>query len=104
MNSMIIKRVLIFSGLAVSLITLELTSEESLLMQLPTYEEVVESLIDKQEQENVIPDPVYSDPLTEATSKEQQIADYQELFSNQVRHTFIISFEQEEWDSRIWVS
>lgn len=100
MSRLIIRRIIIFSGLAISLITLELTSEESLLMQLPTYDEVVESLIEKQKQEDKIPDPVYVAD-GEPSNREIQIADYQELFSNQVRHTFIIEFDQQEWDGLI---
>jgi spore coat protein CotH len=99
MISTIVKRIIIFAGLAITLITLELTSEESLLMQLPSNEDITEILLDKQEQEQEVSNPVAE--ADQISKREIQIADYQELFSNQVRHTFIIEFEQTEWDGLI---
>ena len=99
MGSLLIKRLIIFLVIAATLVTLELTSEETLLMQLPTTEEIIESLIEKEEQDALIPDSV---TVVEGVSKRDiQIADYEELFSSQVRHTFIIEFEQDEWDGLV---
>ena len=101
MSNLIIKRLIIFTGLALALLTLEFSSDESLLNQLPTYEEVVDSLIEKDKQDDILDDPAYNPPAEEPSQRAIQIAEYQELFSNQVRHTFVIEFEQEEWDGLV---
>jgi hypothetical protein len=67
-----------------------MSSEESLLNNLPTHDEIVQSIIDRNEQTAVI-DQAFEDGY-------DQEAEYEKLFSYDIRHTFVIEFTQEEWD------
>jgi len=86
----VLKRVGILTLLLGTLAVLEMTSEESLLNNLPTHDEIVQSIIDRNEQTAVI-DQAFEDGY-------DQEAEYERLFSYDIRHTFVIEFTQAEWD------
>ena len=92
LNSMkvVAKRILIVGFIVATLIVLEVTSEESMMNNLPTHDEIVQSIIDRNEQTAVI-DQAFEDGY-------DQEAEYEKLFSYDIRHTFVIEFTQEEWD------
>ena len=85
-----IKRILIFTFLFSTLAVLEVTSEDSLMNNLPTHDEIVQSIIDRNEQQEAIDQALEGDY--------DQEAEYEKLFSYDVRHTFLIEFTQEEWN------
>ncbi len=95
MSSLIIRRLLIFLFVGTTLFTLEIATEETLLLNLPSHEDVIESILDKQKQEEEI-----QEELDKSISRDQN-QDYLDLFNHSVRHTFIIEFTQEEWDGLI---
>lgn len=63
-----------------------MTSEDSLLHNLPSEDEVIDSLESKYAQEEQLEE------------KEDQTQDYLDLFDYGIRHTFIFEFTQSEWD------
>ena len=90
LNNLIIRRVVIIGSLLLTLLVLELTSEKSLMNNLPTHDQIVQSIIDRNEQQKAI-DQAFEDGY-------DQEAEYEKLFAYDIRHTFIIEFTQEEWD------
>lgn len=93
--NLFLRRVLIVGGLIISLVTLEVATEDSLLNGLPDYQEILQGIEDKQEQEKEI------DDYLENITKEDQQDSYDSLFDYRVRHTFIIEFTQLEWNGLI---
>jgi spore coat protein CotH len=83
---------LVFVG--TSLVLLEVSSEESMLTNLPTQEEIIQAMLDRSEQMSEI-DQLLEEQMQVTYDQE---AEYETLFSYDVRHTFIIQFTQEEWD------
>lgn len=75
-----------------ALVLLEIFTDDTLMNGLPTQQEVQDYILEQQRQEA----PIYQ-ALNEL-SKEDQIIEYDKLFSYDIRHTFIIEFTQEEWD------
>jgi len=99
MTSLIIKRILIFLFIGTTLFTLEVATEETLLLNLPSHEDVLESIWDKQAQEEEIEKELLKE--LEATNERDQVQDYLDLFDHSIRHTFIVEFTQAEWDGHI---
>ena len=76
--NVVTKRILILVFLLSTLAVLELTSEESLMNNLPTHDEIVQSIIDRNEQTAVI-DQAFEDGY-------DQEAEYEKLFSYDIRN------------------
>jgi len=74
---------------------LEASTEDSLLVNLPTQEEILQEIENKNNQQQLI-----NDILNNAQKRDQE-QDYTQLFDHSIRHTFIIEFTQEEWDGLI---
>ena len=51
MINLIVRRFLIFLFVGTTLFTLEVTTEETLLLNLPSHEDVLDSIFEKQQQE-----------------------------------------------------
>lgn len=90
-----LKRVIIITMIFSTLVYLEANAKDTLFLTLPTTEDVIKSIEDKNRQEEVI-----NEQLEQNQGRDQD-ADYQTLFDMTVKHTFIIEFTQEEWDGLI---
>ncbi len=88
----LIKRILILGLIVSSLVLLEANADETLLINLPSDEDVINSLREKQKQEDLL-----AELLTKEVERDQ-VQDYETLFDMSVRHEFVIEFSQEEWD------
>lgn len=75
-----------------SLVTLEVSTEDTLLLNLPTHQDVLDGIEEKNKQQEDI-----NKYLEEATDRNQE-DDYENLFDYRIRHTFIFEFSQQEWD------
>ena len=91
----ILKRIVVFLLISMSLVTLELTSESSLLLSLPTDDEIIDSINDRDSQQDQI-DAIIDEALNRDPDEE-----YETLFDNSVRHTFVIEFTSAEFDGLI---
>ncbi|MBU1020896.1 MAG: hypothetical protein KJ847_06735, partial [Firmicutes bacterium] len=100
MTGLVFRRIIIFLILGITLITLEITTEESLMSNLPTYQDVLAGLKEKQEREQEIIDEINNTTgnISERLYQEQE---YEKLFDHTVRHTFIIEFTRSEFNGLI---
>ena len=73
LNSMkvVAKRILIVGFIVATLIVLEVTSEESMMNNLPTHDEIVQSIIDRNEQTAVI-DQAFEDGYDQEAEYEKE--------------------------------
>ena len=94
MTGLVIRRILIFLFLGTTLFTLEIATEETLILNLPSNEDVVQRILDKKKQEEEL-------NLALLDNSRDQSQDYEDLFNHNIRHTFIIEFTQEQWDAHI---
>ncbi len=94
MTNLLIRRIFILLFVGTSLFTLEVATEETLLLNLPSHEDVIEGILDKQKQEEELLKDL-------ADTSRDQVQDYQDLFNHSVRHTFIVEFTQIEWELHI---
>lgn len=92
---LLLRRVLIIGLILTSLVMLEANASDTLLINLPSDEEVIKSIEDKRKQEEQL-----QEQLTGEKGRDQK-EDYKTLFDMSVKHTFIIEFTQEEWDGLI---
>lgn len=90
-----LKRALIAILILGSMAFLEASAEDTLFLILPSNEDVIKSIEDKDKQQQAI------DEQLEANQGRDQEADYKTLYDMSVKHTFIIEFSQEEWDGLI---
>ncbi|MBN2604529.1 MAG: CotH kinase family protein [Bacilli bacterium] len=100
MVGLVVRRIVIFLFLGITLITLEITTEESLLSNLPSYEDVLASLQEKREQEQKIIDEINNTDGV-ISEREFQEQEYEKLFDHSVRHTFVIEFTRSEFNGLI---
>ncbi len=112
-----IKRVVILGFLVSSLILLNVFSEENLLENLPSEQAILQSIIDKKEQEEKILKDLEDQRLKELKEEQERIKDeikealkvdkidraveYAEVFDNSIKHTFLFEFTQEAFDAMV---
>jgi spore coat protein CotH len=92
---LVFKRIIILSLLLSTVIYLEVSTEDTLFINFPSQEDVLEELEIIQNQDEIIND------LLDASQKRDDEQDYENLFDHSIRHTFIIEFTQEEWDGLV---
>ncbi len=94
-NSIIIKRIVIILILGMSLVVLEISSESSLFIALPSQEDIENSIRELEEQQEEI-NKIIEDELDRDPDEE-----YDLLWNNAIRHTFIIEFTSSEFQGVI---
>lgn len=93
--SIVFKRIIIVILLIATIFSLDAISTKSLWLGTPTDVDILNRLLDKRKQEQQI-DDIIADSLDRDPDE-----DYQKLFDNQIRHTFIIEFTSEEFDGLV---
>ncbi len=94
-----IKRILVLSLVATTLVVLEVSADETLLLNIPSTEDVIKGIEDKNKQQEEL-DKLFEKEL-KLSQEHNQAEDYDKLFDMSVKHTFLIEFTQEEWDGLI---
>ena len=94
-----VKRLLLLTALVSTLVVLEASAEDTLLLNIPSTEDVIKSIEDKNRQEEEIQQAI--DDAVELNQEQNQSEEYDKLFDMSLKHTFIIEFTQDEWDGLI---
>ncbi|MDC0558863.1 CotH kinase family protein [Candidatus Izimaplasma bacterium] len=92
---LLIKRVAVITLFVMTLVILDVTAEENLLLNIPTENRILDAIEANKNKEDAI-----DEILNDAYNRDDDL-DYERLFNNEVRHTFIIEFTTEEFDGLI---
>lgn len=124
MVSLTLRRILVVCGVIGVLITLDLTSENSMLLSTPADVDVIQNLLLERERqlelEQQLQDYLEQQEKDRLSLEEQQLQDelqaiedaytlgnrdkaqdYLNLFNNDIKHTFIVDFDSTEWQGLI---
>ncbi len=93
--NIIVKRGIIISSLLLALFLLQLVTTDSLLLNIPTNNEALAFLNDLNETTKEIDNEI------DAFNDLDQLAEFDRLFDDSIRHTFIIEFSQSGFDGLV---
>jgi len=93
--NLVLRRVLIVLFVVMILFTIEVATEDSMLINLPTNEDVIATFKEKLEVEEGL--------LAEQRELERQLQEdeYNDLFDHNIKHTFEIEFSNAEWEGLV---